>query len=136
MSTSAVGSSSKIQMDYMTLLITQLRNQNPLEPMDNAQMAAQLTQFSQLEQLESMNTNFARVLETTELSYANSLLGKNVTFYSTDESTGTLEKKVGSVDSVFNDPKTDANLLGVTVGEGEGAEEYTLSLNAIVLIEN
>lgn len=136
MSTSAVGSSSKIQMDYMTLLITQLRNQNPLEPMDNAQMAAQLTQFSQLEQLESMNTNFARVLETTELSYANSLLGKNVTFYSTDESTGTLEKKVGSVDSVFNDPKTDANLLGVTVGEGEGAEEYTLSLNAIILIEN
>lgn len=136
MSTSAVGSSSKIQMDYMTLLITQLRNQNPLEPMDNAQMAAQLTQFSQLEQLESMNTNFARVLETTELSYANSLLGKNVTFYSTDESTGTLEKKVGSVDSVFNDIKAGESLLGVTVGEGEGAEEYTLSLNAIVLIEN
>lgn len=136
MSTSAVGSSSKIQMDYMTLLITQLRNQNPLEPMDNAQMAAQLTQFSQLELLESMNTNFARVLETTELSYANSLLGKNVTFYSTDESTGTLEKKVGSVDSVFNDPKTDTSLLGVTVGEGEGAEEYTIGLNAIVLIEN
>jgi len=136
MNTSAVASSSKIQTDYMKLLVTQLQNQNPLEPMNNDQMASQLAQFSQLEQLESMNSNFAKVLETAEHNYANSLLDKNVTFYSADEITGTLEKKVGRVDSVFNDSETGESLLGVTVGEGEGAEEYTLDLDAVKLIKN
>jgi flagellar basal-body rod modification protein FlgD len=136
MSTTAVGSSSTIQMDYMKLLVTQLQNQNPLEPMSNDQMSAQLTQFSQLEQLESMGTDFAKVLETTELNYAASLLDKKITFYTPDGLTGALEMKKGSVASVFNDRETGESLLGVTVGEGEGMEEYTLSLNAIVLIEN
>ena len=39
MSTSEIASASSIQMDYMKLLITQLQNQNPLEPMDNNEMA-------------------------------------------------------------------------------------------------
>jgi flagellar basal-body rod modification protein FlgD len=123
-------------MDYMKLLITQLQNQNPLEPLNNNEMASQLAQFSQLNQLEQMNSSFADVLITVSRDYANSLLGKNVTFYSMDEMTGALEKKVGVVDSVFNDPETGESLLGVTVGEGEEAEEYTLSLGAVILVEN
>jgi flagellar hook assembly protein FlgD len=99
-------------------------------------MASQLALFSQLQQLESMNSSFANALKTAERNYANSLLGKKVTFYSRDELTGTMEKKVASVDSVFNDPQTSETLLGVTVGEGAGAEEYTLGLDAVLLIEN
>lgn len=136
MSTSSITSSSSIQMDYMKLLIAQLQNQNPLEPLDNNEMSSQLAQFSQLEQLESMNSNFAQVLETAERSYANSLLGKNVTFYAEDEITGGLETKVGTVDSVFNDLETGESLLGVTVSEGQEVKEYTLGLGAVVLIEN
>ncbi len=133
---SLASSASDIQMDYMKLLITQLQNQNPLEPMDNSDMASQLAQFSQLSQLETMNSSFAEVLATTNRSYANSLLGKNVTFYSEDETTGELNQKVGSVDSVFNDPETGESLLGVTVREGEEVQEYTLGLGAVILIEN
>ena len=136
MSTTAIASASNIQMDYMKLLITQLQNQNPLEPMNNDQMASQLAQFSQLSQLESMNSSFADVLATTNRSYANSLLGKNVTFYAENDVTGELEKEVGTVSSVFNDIGNGENLLGVTVGEGEGTEEYTLGLDTVVLIEN
>jgi flagellar basal-body rod modification protein FlgD len=136
MSTTAITSASNIQMDFMKLLVTQMQNQNPLEPMDNSDMASQLALFSQLQQLESMNSSFANVLKTAERNYANSLLGKNVTFYSRDELTGTMEKKVASVDSVFNDPQTSETLLGVTVGEGQEAEEYTLGLDAVILIEN
>ncbi len=136
MSTTPIASASSIQMDYMKLLVTQLQNQNPLEPMNNEQMASQLAQFSQLSQLESMNSSFAEVLATTNRSYANSLLGKNVTFYAENDVTGELEKEVGTVSSVFNDIANGENLLGVTVGEGEGVEEYTLGLNAVVLIEN
>ncbi len=129
-------SATSIQMDYMKLLIAQLQNQNPLEPLDNNEMASQLAQFSQLQQLESMNSSFSEVLSLTNRSYANSLLGRNVTFYAEDKTTDTLEKMVGRVESVFNGPATDESLLGVVVGEGEDAEEYTLGLGAVILVEN
>ena len=134
MNTSSVATASDIQMDYMKLLITQLQNQNPLEPMDSDDMASQLAQFSQLQQLESMNSSFADVLTITNRSYANSLLGKNVTFFAEDEETGELKETEGVVDSVFNDPETGKNLLGVKVGENE--QEYTLGLGAVVLVKN
>jgi flagellar hook assembly protein FlgD len=136
MSTTAAMSASDIQMDYMKLLITQLQKQNPLDPMSNDEMASQLAQFSSLSQLESMNSSFAGVLETVNRSYANSLLDKNVTFYAADEETGELGRITGRVDSVFNNPETGESLLGVVVGEGEGATEYTLGLGAVILVEN
>jgi flagellar basal-body rod modification protein FlgD len=91
-------------MDYMKLLVTQLRNQNPLEPLDNNEMAAQLAQFSQLAQLESMNSNFAQVLTTLQRSYANSLIGRDVEFIAQTEAgdaiamNGTVERVYGNVD--------------------------------------
>ncbi len=133
---STISTATNIQTDYIKLLIAQLQYQNPLEPLDNNEMASQLAQFSELQQLESMNTSFADILAISNRSYANSLLGKNVTFYVEDETTGALDKKVGSVDSVFNDPETGESLLGVTAGEGEEAQDYTLSMDSVILIEN
>ena len=130
------GTASDIQMDYMNLLVTQLKNQNPLEPLDNKEMASQLAQFSQLQQLENMNMSFADVLTTTNRSYANSLLGKDVTFYAENEMTGELEKKKGSVESVFNDVETDESILGVKVSENGESQEYTLGLDAVILVED
>jgi flagellar basal-body rod modification protein FlgD len=89
-------SASKQQLDYMTLLVTQMQNQNPLEPMDNQQMAAQLAQLSQLQLTEemngnietmnstmgNMNTSFQGAMLMAELDFAKSLLGKEVSFYS------------------------------------------------------
>ena len=126
-------SASQIQMDYMKLLVSQLQNQNPLEPMDNNQMASQLAQFSQLNQLEGMNSSFSEVLSTTNRNYANSLLGKNVTFYLENEISGELETKSGSVDSVFYDTDTKESLLGI---KNEDGQIYTLELSDVVLVEN
>ncbi|MBW8014786.1 MAG: hypothetical protein FVQ82_01245 [Planctomycetes bacterium] len=77
-------SSSNLQLDYMNLLVTQLQNQNPLEPMSNGDMAAQLAQFSQLEQLERLNQSFDQVLENTQRSFANDIIGKKVSFIDMD----------------------------------------------------
>jgi len=138
MATSAITSASQIQMDYMKLLITQLQNQNPLEPMDNDQMASQLAQFSQLQQLESMSSSFADVLKTANRTYANSLLDKNVTFYYLNETTGEYEKKQGTVNSVYYDASTGDVKLGVTSTNSDTGktEEFTLGLDAVVLTEN
>jgi len=92
---------SDIQTDYMRLLIAQLQNQNPLEPLDNNEMASQLAQFSQLQQLETMNHSFAKVLTSTERTYAASLLGKEVSFLTETEADAT-EIENAKVEQVYN----------------------------------
>lgn len=129
-------SASQIQMDYMTLLVTQLQNQNPLEPMDNNEMASQLAQFSELSQLETMNSSFADVLSTTNRNYANSLIDKKVTFYIENEISGETEMKVGTVQSIFYDAGSNESLLGVKVNTETENQEYTLGLSEVVLVEN
>lgn len=125
-SVDSINTASKIQMDYMKLLVTQLQNQNPLEPLDNNEMASQLAQFSQLEQLESMNSNFAKVLSTTERSYANSLMGKEVSYTSETEE-GTKAIKTGVVEQVVND--VDGKIMLVAGGE-------IIALEDVVSVKN
>ena len=127
---STMATASDIQLDYMKLLIAQLQNQNPLEPLNNNEMASQLAMFSQLQQLESMNSSFAKVLGTVESAYANSLIGKDVSFLIETE-TGDLENISGTVKEVFNDPEGE-NLLIVEAGD----EQYTLTLDGIVSVKN
>ncbi len=50
-STSAAASSSSERDVFMTLLVAQLKNQDPLAPQDGAQFVAQLAQFNSLDQL-------------------------------------------------------------------------------------
>jgi flagellar basal-body rod modification protein FlgD len=56
--------------EFMKMLIAQLQNQDPTNPMDGTQMAAQLAQFSSLEQLQEMNTTL-----TNQSTAASTLLG-------------------------------------------------------------
>lgn len=96
---STITSASTIQTDYMKLLVTQLKNQNPLEPLDNKDMAAQLAQFSQLQQTENLNTSFSKVLESVQRSYASSLIGKDIS-YATQTDDGTSQTSTGNVKEV------------------------------------
>lgn len=73
-------SASNLKLDFMNLLVTQMQNQNPLEPMSNEDMSAQLAQFSQLEQMENLNTSFDQILQNSKRNYAHSLIGKEVSF--------------------------------------------------------
>ena len=125
-SVSTASSASAIQMDYMKLLIAQLQNQNPLEPLDNNEMASQLAQFSQLQQIESMNSNFAKVLAAVEHTYANSLIGKNVSF-GTENEAGETDIVTGTVEEVYNDVNCEIYLM---VGQ------YILGLEDIISVKN
>jgi len=112
-STSTTASASDIQLNYMTLLVTQLQNQNPLEPMDNQQMASQLAQFNQLQQLETLNTSFSGVLDLVQRSYASSLVGKEVSFDAMQED-GTTKTVTGKVTEVTTGSGND---MVLTVGD-------------------
>jgi len=70
------------QDQFLNLLVAQLKNQNPLDPVDNSQMMAQLAQFSQLEQTKQMATAMTTFIKQQGAANATSLvalLGKHVT---------------------------------------------------------
>jgi flagellar basal-body rod modification protein FlgD len=117
---------SEIQMDYMKLLVTQLQNQNPLEPLDNQEMASQLAQFSQLQQLENMNMSFADVLATSRRNYAESLIGKDVSFAAANES-GAVEVQSGQVEEIYFG--ADGEIL-------LNAGDWTVGLEDLLTVKN
>lgn len=88
---------------FMNLLVTQMRNQDPLKPTANDQFIAQLAQFSSLEEMESVNENLVglALLQQSnalmeQLTSSSALIGKTVEYV--DPETG--EEAAGEVDSV------------------------------------
>lgn len=71
--------------DFLTLLVAQLKNQDPLNPDDPTEFTAQLAQFSSLEQLYNLNDSMqalATAQGSSEKLAALSLIGQNVTYNS------------------------------------------------------
>ena len=84
---------------FLKLLITQLQNQDPLDPMKNEEFAAQLAQFSSLEQMQNLNENFTQMMDLSKVSSTASLIGKEVIYR--DQETG--DSITGVVDKVILD---------------------------------
>lgn len=93
---------------FMNLLVTQMKYQDPLNPMDNQQMMAQLAQFTAVEQM--MN-----VAQTVEKQLANGMLGKHVSYQYDNTETGQTEYLVGKVDYV----KTSGGETLLGIGDKE-----------------
>lgn len=64
--------------DFLSLLITQLQNQDPTSPMEDREFIAQMAQFSTLEQMTNMSNGFAQVTNLINSSQALGLIGKQV----------------------------------------------------------
>lgn len=122
-------SSSSTTLDknaFLQLMIAQMKNQDPLSPMDNSQMVAQLATFSTLEQLTNMASDIAELKESLVTQNSQSLLtqgaaliGKDVTYYGSDG-----KETSGTVTSV----KWSDGSLSLMVGETELAMEDVLEL--------
>ncbi len=68
---------------FLKLFIEQLKNQDPLNPMKNYEVSAQLAQFSSLEQLYNLNKDFQKFIEVTKKAtyfQGIGLIGKNVEY--------------------------------------------------------
>jgi flagellar basal-body rod modification protein FlgD len=76
-----VGSKPLGKDDFLKLLVTQLRNQDPLNPLDQNQFLSQTAQFTALEQLQNINqtlTDLKATSASSGMAQAATLLGKTV----------------------------------------------------------
>ncbi|ELA01231.1 flagellar hook assembly protein FlgD [Cupriavidus metallidurans] len=74
-------SAADLQNQFLTMLVTQMNNQDPLNPLDNSQLTSQLAQISTVSGLQTMNTTLTQLLQQTAASRAMdsaSLIGKTV----------------------------------------------------------
>lgn len=72
----------KAMMDYdnfLQLLIAQMKNQDPTQPMDATEQVAQLATFSQVEQTIQTNQRLEMLLASSALSEADAVIGRTIT---------------------------------------------------------
>jgi flagellar basal-body rod modification protein FlgD len=109
---------------FLTLFIAQIKNQDPLSPLDSAEFTAQLAQFTSVEQLYSMNNSMSDIKETLNDQDGQqdliALIGKTVR---ADENTISVED--GEVLSGFFNLEESADTT-VSVYDSDGLKIRTL----------
>jgi len=78
---------------FLKLLVAQMKNQDPTDPMDASEQMSQLASFSQVEQSIKTNSHLEDLLSQSQLSQAASLVGKTV-----ESADGTVSGTVKSVE--------------------------------------
>ncbi len=124
----ATSSMSEAESRFLKLLTTQLKNQDPLNPLDNAQMTSQLAQISTVSGIEKLNATLQVLLQASQDSQttlAASLVGRgvlvpgNALALSDGNAIGGVE--LGA----------PADQVTVTIRDGHGLVLRTLSLGAL-----
>ena len=80
-STSGSNSASDLRSNFMTMLVTQLKNQDPLNPLDNSQMTSQLAQINTLSGIEELNKTLQSItgqIDASQSLQAAALIGREV----------------------------------------------------------
>lgn len=77
--------------DFLKLITAQLKYQDPLAPVNNFDFMGQAAQFNLLEQVINLNEKFDFLSKLYDMTYANSLLGKNVGW---EDESGNLQTSV------------------------------------------
>lgn len=125
---SSTGSTTLGKEDFLKLLVTQISNQDPLNPMDNTEFVAQLAQFSNLEQSITTNDHLTN-LENAQVSLNNaqvtSLVGKTIT------ANGSHIALTGGAptDLTYSNTSAAANVT-VTIKDAYGNTVRTIDLGA------
>ena len=99
---------------FLMLMMEQLKNQDPLNPMDNSEMLAQQAQFTQIQELQKLNSTIST---NNTIQQANSLVGKSVQVVDPNNPNRLISGVV-----------TSANFAGDTVTVTVNGKEFPLGL--------
>jgi flagellar basal-body rod modification protein FlgD len=90
--------------EFLTLLVTELQNQNPLSPMDPTQMVQQTSSLSMVELLSTIQSALGQLTSTEGVLQAAGLIGQSVTYQSGQtQEAGTVEGVGQSANGVVLD---------------------------------
>jgi len=135
-SKSSVATSNEESGDrFLKLLVTQLKNQDPMNPMDNAQLTTQMAQINTVAGIEKLNTSVGTMTDklSTQLAGLNTSGGL-------DKLEATLQKMSGQflqsqtlqgAGMVGRQVWTSGNALSVESGKGAGAFELAGPADAV-----
>jgi flagellar basal-body rod modification protein FlgD len=124
--TSALAGLSSNFSDFLSLLMTQLQNQDPSSPMDSNQFTSELVQFSSVEQQINTNTDLTQLIQLTQASQieqSTSMIGKPVTVTSSQ-----LSLQDGTAAINFN--TTSAEPVGIAIYNASGVQVQTATLTS------
>jgi flagellar basal-body rod modification protein FlgD len=114
---------------FLTLLTAQLKNQDPLNPMDNAQMTSQLAQISTVNGIEKLNSTLEKLMSNstdTQAVQAAAMLGHSVLVEGTKLSVAEGGQTVGGVDM----PQAVDNAT-LTITDANGLVIRTIEMGAL-----
>jgi len=112
---------------FMTLLVTQLQNQDPLNPMDNAQMTSQLAQLQTVTGVNKLNTTLESLqssYKSSESMQATNLIGHGVLV----EGNGVMLS--GGKAILGAELATDADNVKIVISDAKGNEVDTVDMGA------
>ena len=119
---------------FLTLLTTQLSNQDPLNPMDDTQSVSQLAQFAALQASDNLQTSFANFQSNFAVLQSAQLIGKSITVNSTNANgnASTVSGTVSSVSVVNGAPEFEMTDSNGNVIQGSNGQPLQFSTSQIV----
>ncbi|HEY3433968.1 MAG TPA: flagellar hook assembly protein FlgD [Rhodocyclaceae bacterium] len=126
-SSSSTSSTADTKNQFLTLLTTQLQNQDPLNPMDNAQMTSQLAQISTVDGITKLNSTLQTLLDNTSATQAvqsAGLIGKGVLVPGSGLSLSSSQA-AGGFELAGN-----ADVVKLTIKDSNGAVVRTVDLGS------
>ncbi|MGO4711467.1 flagellar hook assembly protein FlgD [Bradyrhizobium sp. 2TAF24] len=119
---------------FLTLLTTQLKNQNPLDPLDTNQFTQQLVQFAQVEQQLKSNTQLTTLVNIEKAAQSTQALAFVGSTVVVDGSSTSLAKNASTGKSTaswnFNSPKSATATMTITNSVGQTVYSGNFSLNS------
>lgn len=121
-------SAEAMQTRFLKLLTTQLQNQDPMNPMENAELTSQLAQLSTVEGIQKLNTMMGKLLESQESNeslQATALLGRGVLI----EGRSMVLTEAGGIGGFELDGPADEVVLSIL--DGSGLEVARVDVGAV-----
>ncbi len=108
--------------DFIQFMVTQLQNQDPLDPTDSNQMLEQMSEIGQLESSDTLQSDLTTMVQQNQIASASNMIGKYV--QGTDANSNQAS---GSVTAV----QVTTNGVNLTIDTGD-----TVPLNNVTAITN